>query len=232
LGLCSSPSQRCFSARHILKVLPPRLRQRPLQRRLSALLVGSRPRNSSTRRPARRWFRRIWARSSLGASPKASSRSSLRTRHRSRSGRLKASRRRRRRRCQRITRLLIITRFRFRRCHRESRTASYLRRTPAARAPLSKPPALSDRSVRKLSAVVPRQFAELGKPRHRTRIQRFSARVVAPQRGALGMARQTALFKWDDRDSNPDALSSDRFSHHYGFRHRLRVCGPDCALTI
>jgi hypothetical protein len=24
---------------------------------------------------------------------------------------------------------------------------------------------------------------------------------------------------WDDRDSNPDALSSSKFSHHYGFRH-------------
>jgi len=44
---------------------------------------------------------------------------------------------------------------------------------------------------------------------------------------------------WDDRDSNPDALSGDRFSHHYGFRHAskqmiivLMLCGPDCALTV
>lgn len=149
-GLCSSPSRHCFLARHYFKALPSRKRLRPLQR-LSVLLVGSRPRDSSTRRPARRWFRRIWARSSSRASPKARSRSSLRTRRRSRSGRLEVSRRRRRRRCRRIARLLCITRFRFRSCHRESRTASYLRRTAAARAPLSKAPARSDRSALKLS---------------------------------------------------------------------------------
>ena len=28
-------------------------------------------------------------------------------------------------------------------------------------------------------------------------------------------------FFWDGRESNPDALSGCRFSHHYGFRHRI-----------
>jgi hypothetical protein len=49
------------------------------------------------------------------------------------------------------------------------------------------------------------------------------------------------LSYWDDRDSNPDALSSSKFSHHYSFRCLLRqaqddelagVVGPDCALTV
>ena len=50
--------------------------------------------------------------------------------------------------------------------------------------------------------------------------------------------RSSGANYWDDRDSNPDALSGDRFSHHYGFRHAskrkivLVFCGPDCALTI
>ena len=44
--------------------------------------------------------------------------------------------------------------------------------------------------------------------------------------------RLTAQIVWDDRDSNPDALSGNKFSHHYGFRHNLHFCGPDCALTI
>jgi hypothetical protein len=29
------------------------------------------------------------------------------------------------------------------------------------------------------------------------------------------------LDAWDGRESNPDVLSDCRFSHHYGFRHRL-----------
>jgi hypothetical protein len=37
---------------------------------------------------------------------------------------------------------------------------------------------------------------------------------------------------WDDRDSNPHALSSGRISHHYSFRYRVHVSGPDCALTV
>jgi hypothetical protein len=52
----------------------------------------------------------------------------------------------------------------------------------------------------------------------------------------LPFQRQTrSVMYWDDRDSNPDALSGCRFSHHYGFRHRedrFAFVGPDCALTI
>jgi hypothetical protein len=62
---------------------------------------------------------------------------------------------------------------------------------------------------------------------------------TAPRRGAHPTAREritqrmktviifqtVANLKWDDRESNPDALSSGKFSHHYSFRYRnARAC--------
>lgn len=47
----------------------------------------------------------------------------------------------------------------------------------------------------------------------------------APWGAALRMTKEI----WDGRDSNPDALSGCRFSHHYGFRHRfLRLWSGLC----
>jgi hypothetical protein len=42
------------------------------------------------------------------------------------------------------------------------------------------------------------------------------------------MCCSASCFKWDDRDSNPDALSGNGFSHHYGFRHRMRLWSGLC----
>src|ERR1700730_1067466 len=67
-------------------------------------------------------------------------------------------------------------------------------------------------------------------PRHAF-LSRKRRRVLGWRRVTSGR-RLTAQIVWDDRDSNPDALSGNKFSHHYGFRHNLHFCGPDCALTI
>ncbi|MBV8638583.1 MAG: FAD/NAD(P)-binding protein [Candidatus Eremiobacteraeota bacterium] len=55
---------------------------------------------------------------------------------------------------------------------------------------------------------------------------------------SLSAERAADTEKWDGRESNPHALSSGKFSHHYSFRYRVRAfsanafVGPDCAMTM